>query len=256
MADIVGRIKKLLQRAQHANANPEEAAAAAALAQELMFKYQIGESDINLDGDEKRAEEPIIEDTVHEEKKNKVDTWKSSLLHTVARAFGCRMWTWRDGTTKYKVLGTTSATQTVNYMFGYLQSDIDRLAKEAWAEAKGTTNDSPRTFINSFRMGAVDTVRRRLRLQTAQQEAILKKREEAEKEKAAEQRSVALALYRGDQERVEEAYTAAAKRLRLRTRRTSYSTNYNAYQRGQEAGRSLSLGGGKALGADKRRIDD
>jgi hypothetical protein len=261
MADIVGRIKKMLQRANHVNADPNEAAVALAQAQELMFQYQIAESDIEM-GEEKRTPEEVVEESVEQGGGGRIESWKSTLAHTVARAFGCKMWSdpyTQRGTVRFHLIGTKSATQTVSYMFSYLHPEIDRMARDAWEAAKkaGETRDSARTFLNSFRMGAVHMIRSRLLEQISAQEAALKVMEKAQEAKASANRGVALALYRGDQERVQEAYEEAAKRLKLRsTGSHRFRHNHNAYERGRSAGSAMQLGGGKALGADKRRIDE
>jgi hypothetical protein len=212
-----------------------------------MFKYQIGEVDLDV-GREERAEEAVINEAVHSENKGKRDVWKGCLVNTLARSMGCKAYTC-SGLLGFKlqVVGVTSAVQTVAYLFGYLVLEINRLADEAYRAHGG--GQSPRTYRNSFRMGAVSAIANRLAEQTKVQEEIVRAK------RAATPTSTALALYKSDQERTEEAYTDLRKKLNLRSSgRSTYTNNRNAYQRGQEAGANLSLGGGKAIAGSKSRL--
>jgi len=241
MANIVERIKKLLELSKHNNSSAE-AAAAAGLAQELMFKHQIGEADLTVT-EEARTPEEIVEEAVHTEKGRQRNVWKSALAHAVAQGFGCEMYYSRYPEIQFKVFGLKSAVQTVNYVFGYLNLEITRLCAEA---GKG----QGRTWQNSFRLGAVAELRERLQQQRREQGAYVAAKT------VAEPTSTALALYKTEEERVESAWKETSKRIGLRAgRRTRTRSDYSAYSRGREAGASISLNAGRGgLPASKQRM--
>jgi hypothetical protein len=259
MADIVSRIRKMLELSRKNN-SPEEAASAAAMAQELMFKYQISEADITI---EERVAEDVVDDEIGGDDKVKKDVWKASLANSIAKAFGCKMYTWRDyagGTNKvsYKVVGIKSVVQTVSYMFGYLSAEIDRLAEEAWKAAKACgERTNGRTWKNSFRLGAVNTVYSRLKQKADEQEQQIAAMAKAAREAKDSKKSMALALYKSDQERVEGEYKNIYKARGLRQGRSVIRRHsVSAYQQGQTAGSRVSLGGGKGLGTPASQIRD
>lgn len=249
MSDIVGRIRKLIELSKNNN-SPEEAAQAAARAQELMFKYSIGEADLDVTRNDEPEE--VVDQTAHtEDGKIRRDVWKGVLVNTLARAFGCKSYRFTDYATKsnrLQVVGVQSAVQTVSYLFGYLVLEINRLADEAYKEhGRG---QSPRTYRNSFRMGAINTIGARLAEQIQAQQVVVRAKQ------AEAPASTALALYKSAQERTEEEYSVIRKRLGLRAgKRTRYTQHLNAYQRGRAAGEGLSLGGGKGLGTAKTQLE-
>ncbi len=262
MNKIVDRIRKFIALSENNN-SPEEAAAAAAAAQELMFKYQIGEADLDLGSDTKREAEEVVDESVLVDDKVKRDVWKASLANQLAHAFGCKMYTWRDWQTKecrYRVVGVKSVVQTIGYMFTYLAAEIDRLADEAWKVELNKKFQSARTWKNSFRLGAVNTIAGRLKAQRAEQdaqvEAMVAAAKEARAAGAAETvKTTALALYKTDQERVQDEYKKISKAKGLRTSRSAYRRHsVSAYEKGQAAGSKVGLGGGKGLGAPATQI--
>lgn len=265
MNKIVDRIRKFIALSENNN-SPEEAAQAAARAQEMMFQHQISEADLDLSSNEKRDPEEVVDDSVMTDDKLKRDVWKASLANQLAHAFGCKMYTYRDWKTKecaYRVVGLKSVVQTIGYMFTYLVSEIERLADAAWVAERAAgrqPTSAARTWKNSFRLGAVHTVAGRLKEQRAEQdqqvEAMVAAAQAAKRAgESATPKSTALALYKGDQERVADEYKVIAKAKGLRTSKTSYRRhNQSAYERGQAAGRSVGLGGGKGLGAPAKQV--
>jgi hypothetical protein len=252
---IVDRIRKLIELSKHNN-SPEEAAQAAAMAQDLMFKYQIGEADIDVSTGERETEE-VVDTDVHVEQKGVRDAWKASLANGLAKSFGSKVYTWRTGTTcEYRCVGLKSVTQTVAYMFGYLSLEVERLANEAWNREKNLgAYDTARTWKNSFRLGAVATIVARLNEQRKAQEAEVDAMIAEAKVRADRSKGTALALYKTDQERQDEGYKKVAKERKLRTARTSYTHSHSAYERGQNAGQKVALStNGKGLGAKATQI--
>lgn len=254
MNKIIDRIRKCLSLASNNN-SPEEAAAAAAMAQELMFKHQIGESDLDLD-DGKRVSEEVVDESILDDGAKRV-AWKATLAFGIARAFGCTLYTDQSsGTgTKYQVVGLKSVVQTVGYMFLYLANEVEQLADAAWARETNKKFQSPRTWKNNFRMGAVNIISKRLQAQRAEQDRqVAAMVREANTNPTAAPVSTALALYKTDQERVTDKYAEVKKAKSLRSKRTRYSYNPSAYERGQAAGGNVSLGGGKGLGAPAKQV--
>jgi hypothetical protein len=249
---IVDRIRKFLALAANNN-SPEEAAQAAARAQELMFQYQIGEADLDM-GEAKREVEEVVNESVHDAGRQR-EVWKAALANSIAKSFGCVLYTDQTGDkTKYQVVGLKSVVQTVGYMFSYLSNEISRLADAAWAQEKGSSLHSARTWKNSFRLGAVNTVYKRLKEQQGHQEQKVAAMVQAAKAAPTASKSTALALYKSDQERVADTYQELRKSKRLRTKRSTYRHSASAYERGQAAGNSLGLGGGKGLNAPAKQV--
>ena len=241
MADIVGRIKKLIALSKNNNSTAE-AANAAALAQELMFKHQIGEGDLDVGDTDERTPEEIVNTPIQTSDAKRA-VWKSSLAHAVATGFGCEMYFSRtvNGTT-FHIFGTTTAVQTVHYVFGYLNLEITRLCEQEWRE---NGEGSAKTWKNSFRLAAVNELRARL----------LAKRKEQQIKVATAPTSTAIALYKTDEERVASGWKAESKKLNLRSAPTSrVRTSYSAYDRGRTAGRSIGLDAKAGISASKERI--
>lgn len=257
MADILNRIRKLVELSKN-NTSPEEAANAAARAQELMFKYQIGEADLDV-GSTEREVEPVVDEIVHAEKGRR-DAWKASLANGIAKAFGARVYTVTGGTCDFHCVGLKSVTQTVQYMFGYLVLEVDRLADEGWTQEPNRAHHNGRTWKNNFRLGAVAIIVSRLKEQRAQQERQVEDLLAVAKEfgdAATGSKSTALALYKTDQERQAEGYEEIKKKQGLRPMKSKYTYNPNAYQRGRSAGESVSLTArGAGLPGAKSRIGE
>ena len=259
MADILSRIRKLVELSRN-NPSQEEATQAAAMAQDLMFKYQIGEADIDM-GDSKREAEAVVEDSIHQDGERR-DVWKACLAHAVARGFGCHMYNGHryvenKKTTSFQVVGLKSAVQTVSYIFSYLALEIDRLCDEAWLAHGKEMRQSAKTWKNSFRTGAVNAINARLTAQREAQDARFNSMFASSKATApSAPASTALALYKSDEERVADTWKATEKRLRLRSGGGVSRTRSNptAYARGREAGNGLQLGGGRGLAAPRTQM--
>lgn len=252
MSKIVDRIRKLLDLSKHNN-SPEEAAQAAAHAQDLMFKYQIGEAD--LETTEERTQEDLVTETVGTEAKTKRSVWKACLAHALAKSMGCEMWNNRaEERPRFEVYGLKSSVQTVGYMFGYLSLEVDRMCAAAWKAHGHEMRQSAHTWKNSYRMGAVNEIRKRLEEQRKEQ--VQHVVEVVQSQRAATgTTTTALALYQTDQERVATGYQQERKKKGIRAgRASSYRCNPSAYERGSVAGQSVSLGGGRGLPASPSRI--
>lgn len=247
-SNIVERIRKLFELSKN-NPSPEEAASAAARAAELMFKYQIGEADLDT-GERKSESEPLGEVAIAGgggQAKGQRAVWKSKLANAVAQGFGCEMYFERD---TFKVYGLKSIVQTVSYVYQYLALEVGRLCNESWETFAGGMPTDYRTKLavkwkNSFRIGAVTAIEQRL---------IAEKAKQVVRVEQAPQSS-ALVLYKTDQERVAEGWDKRAKELNLRHVRSTFRPEASAYERGEAAGRKIPLeGSGRNLEGAKKRI--
>ncbi len=260
MSKIVDRIRKLVELSK-SNNSAEEAASAAAMASDLMFKYQIGEADLQTS--DKREQEQLVEESIGQEKKRQRDVWKACLAHAVAKGFGCEMYNSRDekGNPKFQIFGVKSVVQTVSYVYGYLALEIERLCTAAW-KTHGGKEDSfnarakARTWKNSFRMGAMNAIRVRLEKQRTEQQAQVAEMVAAQKAAPEAPKSTSLALFKTDEERVEEGYKDLSRKLHLRAgRATRVNHSKNAYEHGREAGNGVALGSrGTGLGAPAAQV--
>lgn len=242
---VIEKIRKLLALATN-NSNVNEAAAAAAMAQDLQYKHKISVAEVEASGGDEDDDEVIHADLHAPGLK-----WRDSLVHGVAHAFYCKSITLnhsakrgevRKGTVR--IVGKTSDTQTAAYMYQYLVNEVERLAKEEEVryryENDGHLVHSIKSYLNSFRVGAVMTIRERL---GAQREA---------QDKANQPESTALVL-RNDALAVNEAYRTMYPKIQ-KTKGPTCRAN-GGFARGQEAGRGVSLGGSsKGLGAAPKQL--
>lgn len=259
---IADRIRNLLKLSE-SNNSVEEAALAASMAQELMYRYQLRAEDLVLP---ETPPEPVEDGEVLST--TRYETWKSRLLVHLARSFGANMYyspevkydklvrddnrfKWKKTTrTGYRVVGLQSVVQTVQYMATYLINEINDLAEK---EFKHHGSGNGKTWKNNFRLGAVHVIA--ARLQEKQREQVELVRAQKEAATAAGTENLSLALYQTDQLRQEEAYRKLSKEKGLRARASSqHRLDLSAFDRGKEAGGKVSLGGGKGLSGPKTQL--
>lgn len=225
---VIEKIRKLFALAD-GNSNINEASAAAAMAQELMFKHKLAMADIDAPDEP----EDVLGSTDFDAPGH---LWKKSLVHGVARAFYCRSCTLgSSGKNKtVRIVGKLSDTQSATYMARYLINEIERLAKQ---ECPG----QGRRFANSFKVGAVVSILDRLQTQRKEQDKVVEKYNE----------SAALVL-KNDAMAVNKYY----KELFPKTVKGNAprATDGGAFEAGQEAGNSVSLGGGRGLKSPAKQI--
>jgi len=236
---VLDRVRKLLALSK--SANEHEAANAAAAAARLMQEYEIEEAQLRV-GDPAAAPAEPIRDGVIQAGNRYVVTWRMNLASGIARGLGA--YAFYAGA-DIKVYGRTSVIQTVTYMYQYLAAEIDRLADEHY-EIYGVGVNA-KSWKNSFRLGAVQTIANRLRDQRRAQFA-----EFDAKIAATAPESTALVLVKKDAAEVEAAWKRRSEGFVSRT--SSGPSQYTAYQRGNQAGASISLGGGPQLGATPKKI--
>lgn len=239
---VIDKIKKLLRLAESADVN--EAANAAAQAQRLMEQHRIDQAMISVDED---AEDASVDDEDIKEfsdqplaASGRLAQWKSSLGVAIASINGCRCVLskeWSDGHRKFRttlcLVGHPSDVVTVRYLFSYLVGEIERLCKER-------NHGRGRTWANSFRIGAVHTVRKRL--QEAKEQARLDAR------KKLKGNTKALARISKALERVDARAGAVdlwmKENLETRAGRSRASNrDWDAYREGKRAGQTIDLSG-------------
>lgn len=254
---IVDKIKKLLRLADSANVN--EAATAAGAAQRLMETYQIDQAMVALEDDDAPGgnveDEPIrhFDDDEALHVWSRLASWKLQLAWAIAAENGCR--TFQSHVYSHErgrylrtigIVGRPSHVATVRYLFTYLMAEIDRLCRTS-ARGKG------RTWANSFRLGAVHEVRKRLA------QARLKARDEAREKLAGD----SVALVRLDQalariDKFRDTVDAWMKeKMNLHASSASrHQTDRDAWYEGRDAGRGIDLGAGSSgsIGAGNRAL--
>jgi len=162
---IIERVRKLLTLAERSG-SPAEAALAAMRAQELIAEHRLAEADLSIAGGEDLPDERVIEEQIEGEyARRKAQAWRVSLAGALARSFGCKIYYWQKSS-RIQAIGRESDVQTLRYVQGYLSLEIQRLTEIEWAKMKarceGGELPQPTRWRNSFRLGAVATVRDRL----------------------------------------------------------------------------------------------
>lgn len=155
--DVIAKIKKLLQLADtKRNSNIEEAAAAAAKAQKLMEKHRIHKAML----DEKLE---VIAKAL--EDNGKPENWKLFLSSTLAKNSGCYVVKSEKYSVDNKifVVGTETDTNTIQFLYTYIVSELNRLClAELMMFRLNLGIQVPASFINSFYLGAISLIGRRL----------------------------------------------------------------------------------------------
>lgn len=235
---IIDRIKKLLRLAQSSNVH--EAANAAGQAQRLMEEHRIDQAVLDVgdgDGDQAEPDEPIREwlgqDAIH--KSARLAQWKVQLTVGLASANACRCYIHNQR--EICLVGRPSDVATIRYLFTYLVREIDRLCR---ASCKG----EGRIAANSFRLGAVSAIRERLL--AGRQEARDAARKKLQGDTVALVRlETGLAKLDAKAREVDD-WVKQHMRLRSGRRGGGSARDWSAYERGRQAGQSISLGGGRA----------
>lgn len=157
--NILEKIRKLKAMADRPAGNEEEAAVAAAKMQELLFQYNLSLDQV--DAKIKKSEYIRTDSPLR-------DNWKRVLIGYIATNNFCTAVKTVKG--QMAVIGKPHNVEIVMFLYDYLSKTIDRLAGEGWDEVK---RDHPgfsmasfaRRWKNSFRIGAVRTIKLRLEAQ-------------------------------------------------------------------------------------------
>ncbi len=239
----LAKAAKLLRLAQ--SDNPHEAALAASRAQEIMDRFKLTHDDVKDGGSTPASSEPVrhfAEDPLDA----KTDRWRGQLAVSVTKSNQCLCYHARSG---YALIGRASDVMACRYIYQWLTREIERLAA---AHCAG----NGRTYWNNFRLGAVETVARKLRESKAQTVAAVK--QEAQDASAFDNGRAlvlvtkSLATIAAQTQEVED-YGKKVLNLRARScSRTTYDSN--AREAGRRAGATINIGGarGSLNGAVKR----
>ena len=233
---ILSRIRKLQSLTTDRGATPEEAAAAAAKAQALLFEHNLTASEIDT---HETAPDPYgrVEHELERATRTTVQ-WRRSLLYSLAVHNFCTAVT-LPNTTRMSVIGKRSNVETVLYLNQCVSRQIESLAQQA---SRHLLSGRAAYEVN-FCRGAVMTVYQRLKTQ----------REESER--AATSMSGAMDSGRASRNAVvlrnaKQELDAAVSKFhpRLRTTRSGYDTSRAGYQDGRAAGAHVTMHRGIGAG--------
>lgn len=248
---IEDKIKKLLRLATSANVN--EAAAAAGQAQALIEKYNIDLSMAEADGGD--GGEPVRDWKPADNRdialfvvKQRMPTWRWSLAWSVGEVNGCKPWSYSDYITRDDgsytwqrtayLVGDPRDAAHATAIYHYIETQIDALCKRKGA-------GMGRAWANSFRMGAVSEIGRRL------EQASRAERKRLKGETKGEQALVRVetAIARLDERGAKVAAFMEAMEMSYSSGGCGSVSDCGGYSAGVKAGRSIKLGGGstKAL---------
>lgn len=132
---VIRRIGKLLAIADDDRADPNEAAAAAAMAARIMEKYQLDNSDIVLEA--LSAVDAIVEKDIHPEaqqnpgNRRHVPGWQGTIALYVSRLNDCGAMLVKDsgGHQSIRLYGFTADVEVATYTLKYLFMTVQRLSK-------------------------------------------------------------------------------------------------------------------------------
>ena len=242
---IIDRISKLLKLSTSSNSH--EAANAAALAAEMMARHQLCEATIRASSDE--AAEPQTPDDKPIFVSPKIDTWRGSLAVGIAAGYGCKVY-WEQNMRGKKtinavlhVIGLHDDISSMQYTYQYLERELIRLAHDAWEiQPNRPAGRAAGSWQDNFKLGAAKEIEKRMK-------------EERRKVMDPSQffdplRTKALVLVQRDQDAIERMFS----KLRIKRINQNFTMNETAFDQGREAGRKISLGGGKGLPSPNQQI--
>lgn len=232
--EALDRVQKLLRLAK--SDNPNEAAAAAAMAQRVMDQYKLDlamlatsepEEKIGIDPD------PLERDYAG---------WKSWLSQVIAKLNACSVY---KSAGSLVIVGRQSDIQTVRYIYQWLVLEVERLTAK-------TPRGQGKTWYNNFRLGMVDVLAKRLEASKKETETQARANAFATSgEQGLSQMSSAIV-------RVSESGLATEawvkSHLKLRSVSSTVRFNPNAREAGKAAGATVNLTANGTLGAGARRI--
>lgn len=243
---IKRRIAKLLAIAEDNRANPEEAAAAAGMAEKIMRKFQLEHADLIMI-ELRKGEAMATADCVANAKTNKtkakeVPPWASFLAVAVGRFNHCgaRICTFADGNVGVRFFGYQADAELCKWMYDYLVATINRLAEEyKWSQ---DYIDNGRSVLTSYRRGVAS--------------GIISAIKKLEAERQAQQTSTGTSLMVVKQNAIVEKFGNV-----FQTKRSNASSSHrgDAFARGYEDGKNVDVGrrsigssGGSSAPAIKR----
>ena len=240
MDSILSKIRKLNNLTEGRGATPEEAASAAAKVQALLFEHNLSLSDVDT-GEPEPAEPYGKTDYDLEANRNTVQ-WKRTLLYGIAKANFCTAVT-QSGKTTMTLIGKKSNIEVVVYLYLYLSSEVERLAKEA----SRTVLQRKAAYSVAFCRGAASTIYHRLQAERRQAETT------ATHFGTAKATSNALALRNAETDLQAAILKIYGVPLRSTSTRSAIG-NYDGYRSGQAAGHGISINRGVGHGSQSRQL--
>lgn len=154
-SSIVDRINNLLKLASN-NPNEHERSTANRLAQKLISKFQISQSD--LEDAKNKEEDPYICSIIFSGHKARIG-WKEKIINKVCNINGCfhlinNAFNPRDGVT-YTAYGKTSSVKIVEVLILHIINQVEWLGKN-------TPGIKGKTEITSFKLGCAQKICERL----------------------------------------------------------------------------------------------
>lgn len=230
---VLMKVRALRELAARAG-TVHEAETAAAQADALLQKHRLTDADLSAAG--AQPSEAIGEDEVPLwEGGKRLDGWVSRLSATLAKHYGCAVYSLRHrrgGVTEsvtMRIAGLPSDVAIVRYMFAWLHVEIARLAAS-----------EPGPSRSAFKQGAVTGIRR----------ALDASREASEREHAVTHGDSA-AMVLASRFEAAETWLATAHGEMGKGRAPSAPIDRGAYLRGIEAGESIDVGGKALPGASR-----
>lgn len=285
---IVDKIAKLLNLSQ--STNQHEAAAAAARAAELMAKYDIAEATVRVRNTKSGLDAPEeqIAQADSAGYYKTIEVWRGNIATALCYGLGVEYywdrvkmdpeeakpiiakikakfekankvaygWEFDNAVWKatqmvgVRFIGKPSVTTTAIYMFQFLEREVDRLCKEAYAKLTQRPLAAAATaWYNAFKMGATIEIINRMRAKRAE---VMK----AAETNPTEETSQALVLVKKDALALKDYYKDLKKKIGITTTGNSGSVkDSGAYHQGKEAGSKINLDGGhRELGRGQLRL--
>jgi hypothetical protein len=234
---ILSRIKKLQALTTDRGATPEEAAAAAAKVQALLFEHNLEQADVDMSGPEEKAEAYEDVSYTHESAKQTTINWRRKLLHRIAKHNFCDT-CFTSGTRRQYITGKRSNVDVVIYLYESVARQIEEMAERA---AKAQPGDERKVFKRNFALGAVSTVALRLYEQRKADERRATNASHATNVAKASQNAIML---RNTELEIKGAF--AKFHPKVASADTGSINSGLAYSAGQRAGHTVSLNRGVA----------
>lgn len=243
---ILDTIKKLQRLADRAG-TPEEAAAAAARIQALLFKHNLELADVALHEETVSEPDADYEQDLYSLRspgfsKDRVGAfhlgWQKHLLHVVAEANFCTT-VFHPQIRSQSIIGQRHNIEMVKFLFEYLSREIYRLSREALVlHCESRLPATMGAWTRSFCMGATGVVGRRL-LEQKRQDTV--------------QSAQSTALVRVNANALQLAQDRMFGKLRKGSG-ASGARDYSATRLGREAGARIALNKPLGSGSNAGRL--
>lgn len=175
LESVKRRVQKLLAIAEHERSDPNEAAAAAGMAEKIMRKYQLDYADVIMaalkKGDDLSTEDIVCTAKTNGTKTARVTPWVGMLAVAVARLneCGCKESLTSDFEACVRFFGYTADVQLASWTLGYLVETTNRLCNEYKKTEEYLVGG--RRVLNAYRQGVSIGITQSLRKLTEMKKA-------------------------------------------------------------------------------------